>query len=70
MPDPSAAQRLEDAIAAGHGARAELARRRPDGGLCWVDVGIEPIRTEDGALDGFVVVETDVTAAREHTRRL
>ncbi len=70
LPDPEAAARLDAAVATGQSARAELVKHRPDGSAYWVDVAIEPIRDPDAILTGFVVVETDITATREHTLRL
>ncbi|WP_254769119.1 bacterio-opsin activator domain-containing protein [Salinilacihabitans rarus] len=48
----------------------EIVNRRKDGDLCWVDMTIAPITDEDGAVEQFVAVDTDVTERKERELRI
>ena len=61
---------LAAAVEEGRPAQLHCALRRPDGIEYWVELALEPMRDAAGALDGFVVVQTDITAAKAHADRL
>ncbi|MFT3818922.1 MAG: EAL domain-containing protein [Rubrivivax sp.] len=63
--DPQAMARLQAALRQGHGARAQLLNRRRDGGELWLDVDVQPLRDEGGALAGYVGVAADITQRRQ-----
>ena len=55
------AEDLWDTILAGDVWEEELINRRKDGALYHVHQTISPVRTDDGEIDGFVAIQTDVT---------
>lgn len=62
--DPRTVQRLRAALDAGRGVQAEILNRGKSGREYWLSLDIQPVRRPDGALDGFVAVQTDVTALK------
>jgi len=56
---------LREAMDVGMGCKGELMNRGKDGHDYWVDVEIQPLRDEDDALTGFVVIESDITARKQ-----
>ena len=53
-----------EAMNVGMGCTAELCNRTKDGRNYWVDIEIQPLRDADGALTGFMVIESDITARK------
>ncbi len=64
--DPTVVAAIRAALRQGKPARAELLNRTKDGRKYWVDIDIQPTRDADGRATGFVAVQTDVTARKEH----
>ena len=62
--DPETAARVRLALEAGEGVRAEIINRTKDGGEFWIDADIQPLRDDDGTLQGFVTVGNDVSERR------
>ncbi len=56
---------LKDALLAGRGYAGETVNYRKDGARYVVDWTIDPIRDPDGAIEGWIGVQRDVTAERD-----
>jgi len=63
--DPEAIARLLAASARGEPCRVELINRRKDGSEYWIDTDVHPIHGENGELEGFMQVGTDVTSQKQ-----
>jgi PAS domain S-box-containing protein len=57
-------------LAAGAAWRGELCHRARDGSHFWTDTVIAPFFGEDGAVEKYVAIHTDITASKEAQRRL
>lgn len=68
--DPDTIARIRAALDDGRGVREHLLNRGKHGRVYWVDMDIQPIRGETGAIEGFIAIETDVTEALASRRRL
>jgi PAS domain S-box-containing protein len=71
-PETDAAEtaRMSEAVKTGSFCVAELVNYAKDGRRYIVRIEIEPIRSPDGAVTGFMAIETDVTRQREIEREL
>lgn len=67
--DESFYRELWETISAGDVWDGEIVNRRKDGELCWVDMTIAPI-TENGDVERYVAVDTDVTDRKERELRI
>jgi diguanylate cyclase (GGDEF)-like protein/PAS domain S-box-containing protein len=56
---------LHEAMSVGLGGKAELQRRSKDGRHYWVDIEIQPLFDDAGALSGFMEIESDITARKQ-----
>lgn len=63
--DSSVRAKLNLAIENGQGMRAQFLNRRKDGSELWLDLDMQPLREDDGTLNGFVGVASDVTSRRQ-----
>ncbi|WP_349370658.1 PAS domain S-box protein [Salinarimonas sp.] len=68
--DPEAAAAIGRALDRGEGVRTQLVSRSKSGRTYWVDMDIQPIPGDDGGIEGFVAIETDVTEQLTGRRRL
>lgn len=68
--DPRAVAAIRRALGAGEGARVQLLNRAKSGRAYWVDTDIQPIRGDDGAVEGFVAIQSDVTEELAGRHRL
>jgi PAS domain S-box-containing protein len=68
--DPETWAMMDTAAAAGEGFRAEVVDQTKDGRRIHVDVDMRPSFSADGALDGFIVITADVSAAHATRERL
>jgi PAS domain S-box-containing protein len=59
--DPSVVAALREALNAGRSFQGELINRNRAGQDYWIDIHITPLRGEDGALSGFVAIESDIS---------
>lgn len=50
--------------------RMELRSRRKDGSLIWLDTNQVPVFDEQGALEAYIAVERDITAAKKYAAEL
>lgn len=63
--DPATIQAIREALAAGAPVRAEILNRGKHGDEYWIDLDIQPLHDDAGALTGFIAVESNVTAQVE-----
>ncbi|HEX8876976.1 MAG TPA: PAS domain S-box protein [Phycisphaerales bacterium] len=70
LSDQKEIQRIRDAVARGESVTAELLNYHKDGRTYMIRIEIEPLRNEDGSLNGFMAIESDVTAQRESERKI
>jgi PAS domain S-box-containing protein len=62
--DPATTALMREAVRAGRGFHVAVVNHRKDGSPFWIEIEATPIRAADGALGGFIAVETDITARR------
>ncbi|MCB9853788.1 MAG: response regulator [Phycisphaerales bacterium] len=55
---------LSEAMAAYEGTRVEVMLRHKQGRAYWVDLDLQPMRNDDGDVDGFIVIHTDIDARK------
>ncbi|MEZ6235564.1 MAG: CHASE domain-containing protein [Phycisphaerales bacterium] len=69
--DSGTVEAIRAALAAGEGFRGEIKNRGKHGREYWLDVDIQPLREGDGAITGYMAVESDITPliAREAALR-
>ncbi len=68
--DPETVAWMAARAAAGEGFRTEVLNQVKEGRRVWMDVDFRPIFDDAGVLDGFMVIQADVTAARQMRERL
>ena len=61
---PDVIAEMRERVARGEGFHSELINYRKDGGPYWVDIEVEPITDGKGVVDGFMALESDVTAKK------
>ena len=62
--DPRTSQRIRDAMRAQQPVEVRTVNHTKSGIAYWVHKACSPIRRADGSLEGFISVETDITALR------
>jgi PAS domain S-box-containing protein len=67
--NPAAIQWMDACIRDRQGACREVERHTPSGKHVWLDVEVQPIVNEAGALTSVVVIETDITERKEFQDR-
>ena len=55
---------MREAMDVGLGCNVELLQRAKDGRHFWVAVEVQPMHGDDGALTGFVAIESDITSRK------
>ena len=60
--DPTTRALIRQALDQGQGCRQRILNRRKDGSEFWKDLEIQPIRSGNGVLSGFMAVQRDVSA--------
>ncbi|MFN4098532.1 MAG: PAS domain S-box protein, partial [Pararhodobacter sp.] len=68
--NPEAMARLSDALLANTPCREEFFKLDRAGEPYWVDVSVQPMRDADGNPQGFMVIENDITALKQHEAEL
>ncbi len=68
--DPDTITRIRAALNEGKGFRGELINRHKMGNDYWLDLDIQPIHDDTGALSGFVAIETDISEQVAQRERL
>ncbi|MCB9858429.1 MAG: PAS domain S-box protein [Phycisphaerales bacterium] len=68
--DSSVVESVRAALNTGEGRRFAIRNRRKDGAEIWLDVDLQPLRSRDGHVSGYVAIESDVTDQVELTQRL
>ncbi len=64
LTDADTVHGMREAMSVGMGCKAELMHRARDGRDYWVDVEIQPLLDDGGALTGFMLVQSDITARK------
>lgn len=64
LTDADTVHGMHEAMDVGMGCKAELMHRARNGRDYWVDVEIQPLLDDDGALTGFMLVQSDITARK------
>lgn len=59
--DQDTVQQISSALAAGEGFDVDLINYSKDGSPYWIRIQCSPLRDANGALEGFIAIETDVT---------
>jgi PAS domain S-box-containing protein len=62
--DPAVIATMRAALGRGEPCKCEILNRKKDGAEYWVDLDIVPLRDESGVLNGFMAVQSDVTARK------
>jgi len=62
--DPATVVTIRDALQRGEGCRVELLNGHKDGHRYWLDLEIQPLFGADGRVEGFMAIESDVTARK------
>ena len=70
LTDAAELRRVREALAKGESVTAELVNYHKCGQSYLIRMEIEPLRDERGELNGFMAIESDVTAQRENERQL
>ncbi|MBM9469369.1 GGDEF domain-containing protein [Nakamurella leprariae] len=68
--DPTAPQAIRQAMAAGREIQIVLLNQRKDGTTFWNDLGISPVRDDDGRITHFIGYQLDVTERVEWEQEL
>ena len=67
--DPAVVAAIRSALQHEEPFKGELLNRAKGGRLYWLTMEIQPLRDEDGVLQGFMAIETDITAVKEAQER-
>lgn len=68
--DPVTVAAMHDALAQARPFCAEVLNYTRDGSPYWVSIDCHPLRDADGALEGFIALEIDITARRAAEQRV
>ncbi len=68
--NPETVEKLRQAIREQRECRVELKNRHKDGSEYWLDLQIQPLWNSDHELEGYVAVETDISASVAMRERL
>ncbi|HEX8529884.1 MAG TPA: PAS domain S-box protein, partial [Cytophagales bacterium] len=71
-PDPALTAFMRERITAGEGFKTEIINYHKNGTPYWLALSVSPLRNADGAVTGFIAIESDVTERKkleEETRR-
>ncbi len=68
--DPQTILAMRTALNAGESFHGEILNVTKDGREFWLDLDIQPLRSADGVLTGFMAIETDITEQVAQRERL
>jgi len=68
--DPAFYREMWETILDGEVWDGQIVNERKDGSRCWVDMTIAPIVGEDGEVEQFVAVDTDITDRRRRKEQI
>ena len=68
--DPATVERMRQALHAGQTFRGEILNRNKQGQDYWLDLEIQPLHDQDGALTGYMAIQNDTTERRLAQNRL
>jgi len=63
--DPQTIEKIQSALDAGRGIRSQFLNQRSDGADLWLDLDIQPLHDDEGALSGFLYIGADITERRQ-----
>ncbi len=70
LTDPATIARMHESLLAGQTFRSEILNRSKQGRDYWLELEIKPLHDQDGALTGYMAIQTDITERRLATHRL
>ena len=62
---PASVQAMREALNAGGGFHGELLNRAKNGSVYWIEIDIQPLHDDQGALTGFMAIETNITERKQ-----
>jgi PAS domain S-box-containing protein len=68
--DPETVAFMRSKIAAGEGFNVDILNYRKDGTPYWLNVEVRAVRSEDGSVQRFIAVESDITVRRTAEARI
>ena len=68
--DPRTVQRFRVALDASQAFSGELLNRSKDGRAYWIELEVQPLHDERGALTGFMAIQSDITDRKRAEREL
>lgn len=64
LTDADTVHGMREAMNVGFGCKVELMHRTKDGRDYWVDIEVQPMLDDSGALTGFMIIESDITTRK------
>lgn len=68
--DPSTIQRMHDAFARQEGFEADVLNFTKDGAPYWLRISCSPLKDDQGQLQGYMAIESDITEQRQAEHEL
>ena len=68
--DPATVVAMHDAINRGEGFKVEIINYHKSGRSYWIDIEVQPLRDDAGALTGFMAIESDITERKAAQQRV
>ncbi len=68
--DPATVAFMAEQIKNGQGFQVELVNYHKDGSKYWLEMEVQPVRNEQGAITHFMAIELDTTRRKENEARL
>ncbi len=68
--DPATIQTIRDSLKTQSYFHVVILNYHKDGSTYWIDISCNPLRDKSGKLQGFMAIETDITAEKESGLRL
>lgn len=62
--DPATVAAISAALRRGEGCRVEILNGHKDGHRYWLDLEIQPLFGEDGRVEGYMAIQSDITARK------
>jgi len=68
--DPATVAAMRDALQRGEGFKVEIVNYHKLGRAYWIDIEVQPLRDDAGALTGFMAIESDITERKAAQQRV
>lgn len=68
--DPETKKRMSDAIAREEGFHVEILNYHKNGTPYWLDIRCNPLKNDDGSLQGFMAIQTNITEQKRAAIKL